>query len=70
MDSQSWIIATDSGSYRGTSFGADGVTFVLANAHRYASPELAAACIDELAAGGDTRSYHIEVSPPKRRSRY
>jgi hypothetical protein len=70
MDSMSWIIATDSGSYRGKSFGADGVTFVRANAYRYDSPELAAACIDELAAGGDTRAYHVEMSPPTRRSRY
>lgn len=70
MDSMSWIIATDSGSYRGKSFGADGVTFVRANAHRFASPELAAACIDELAASGDPRSYHVEISPPMRRSRY
>lgn len=70
MDSMSWIIATDSGSYWGRSFGADGVTFVRANAYRYASPELAAVRIDELAASGDTRAYHVEMSPPTRRSRY
>lgn len=70
MDSTSWIIATNSGSYWGRSFGADGVTFVCNNAYRYASRELAAIRIDELEAGGDTRAYHIEVSPPTRRSRY
>jgi hypothetical protein len=70
MDSMSWIIATDAGSYWGKSFGADGVTFVRANAYLFASPELAAARIDELAAGGDTRAYHVEMSPPTRRSRY
>lgn len=70
MDSMSWIIATDSGSYWGKSFGADGVTFVRANAYHYASPELAAVRIGELAAGGDTRAYHVETSPPTRRSRY
>jgi hypothetical protein len=70
MDSMSWIIATDSGSYWGKSFGADGVTFVRANAYQYASPELAASRIDELVAGGDSRTYHVEVSLPTRRSRY
>ena len=70
MDSMSWIIATDSGSYWGKSFGADGVTFVRANAYQYASPELATSRINELVAGGDSRSYHVELSPPTRRSRY
>jgi hypothetical protein len=70
MDSTSWIIATDSGSYWGRSFGADGVTYVMANAYRYNSAELAAAQIATLAAAGDTRSYHVEVLPTGRRSRY
>jgi hypothetical protein len=70
MDSLSWIIATDSGSYWGKSFGADGVTFVRANAYHYASPELAAGRIHELAAGGDTRTYHVVPTPPARRARY
>ena len=70
MDSTSWIIATDSGSYWGRSFGADGVTFVRANAFQYASAELAAAQIAALAASGDTRAYHVEVLPPRRGSRY
>jgi hypothetical protein len=67
VDSTSWIIATDAGSYWGRSFGADGVTFVRANAYRYASRELATAQIAELAAAGDTRDYHIEALPPSRR---
>lgn len=70
MDSTSWIIATDSGSYWGRSFGADGVTFVMANAYKYTSPELATAQIEALAAAGDSRSYHVEVLPTGRRSRY
>jgi hypothetical protein len=70
MDPMSWIIATDSDSYWGRSFGADGVTFVRANAYRYDSPELAAACIDQLAANGDEHAYHVEVAPANRRSRY
>jgi hypothetical protein len=68
MDSMSWIIATDSGSYWGRSFGADGVTFVRANAYQYASAELAAAKIAALAASGDARAYHVEALPPGRRS--
>ena len=67
MDSMSWIIATDAGSYWGRSFGADGVTFVRANAYQYDSPELAAAQIAELAATGDTRDYHVEALPPGRK---
>jgi hypothetical protein len=70
MDSMSWIIATNSGSYWGRSFGADGVTFVMANAYRYDSAELAAAQIDALATSGDTRKYHVEVLPAGRRTRY
>jgi hypothetical protein len=70
MDSMSWIIATDSGSYWGRSFGADGATFVRANAYQFASRELAAARIAELVAAGDTRAYHVEALPPGRRSRY
>ncbi|HET9173004.1 MAG TPA: hypothetical protein VFN97_26490 [Actinospica sp.] len=67
MDSTSFIIATDSGSFRGRSFGADGVTYVRSNAYKYDSPELAAACIAELTAAGDTRAYHIEALPAGRR---
>ena len=70
MDSTSWIIATDSGSYWGKSWGADGVTFVKANAYQYSSPGHAAARIAELVAGGDVRTYHVEALPPGRRSRY
>ena len=70
MDSESWIIATDSGSYWGRSWGADGVTFVRANAHRYDSHAQAAAKITELAADGDERSYHVEQVGPGRRYRY
>jgi hypothetical protein len=70
MDSEDWIVATDTGSYWGKSWGADGVTFVRANAYRYLSRELATAKIDELVAGGDTRDYHVEAIPPGRRSRY
>lgn len=67
MDSTSFIIATDSGGYWGKSFGADGVTFVMANAYKYDSPALASARIAELAAAGDTRSYHVEALPPGRK---
>lgn len=67
MDSTSWIIATDAGSYWGRSFGKDGVTFVRANAYQYASVELATARIAELVASGDSHSYHVEVSSPNRR---
>jgi hypothetical protein len=70
MDSGSWIIVTDRGGYRGRSFGADGVTFVLANAYRFDSPELAAARIAELAAAGDTRAYHVEALERPGRRRY
>jgi hypothetical protein len=70
MDSESWIIATASGSYWGKSWGADGVTFVKANAYHYTSREQAAKTIAELLAGGDAREYHIEVLPPGRRQRY
>ena len=67
MDSTSFIIATDSGGFWGRSFGADGVTFVRSNAYKFDSVELAAARIAELAASGDTRSYHVEALPPGRR---
>lgn len=67
MDSVSFIIATDSGSFRGTSFGADGVTYVRANAYKYDSAKLAAAHIAELVAAGDTRAYHVEALPAGRR---
>lgn len=65
-----WIIATDSESYWGRSFGVEGVTFVRANAHHFDSPELAAARIAELAAAGDTRHYHVQMQPLRRKSRY
>jgi hypothetical protein len=67
MDSTCFIIATDSGGYWGRSFGADGVTYVRSNAYTYDSPELAAACIAELAQDGDTRAFHVEELPPGRR---
>jgi hypothetical protein len=67
MDSTSFIIATDSGSYWGRSFGADGVTYVRSNAYKYDSPALAAARIAELAAAGDTRTYHVEELPVGRK---
>jgi hypothetical protein len=67
MDPTSFIIATDSGSYWGRSFGADGLTYVRSNAYKYDSPEQAAARIVELAAGGDTRAYHVEALPPGRK---
>lgn len=67
MDSTSWIIATDTGSYWGRSFGRDGVTFVRANAFQYDSQELAAAQIATLVADGDARAYHVEASAPNRR---
>lgn len=70
MDPQNWIIATDSGSYWGRSWGADGVTFVRANAHRYPSREQAASKIAELVASGDARAYHVEQVPPGHRYRY
>ena len=70
MDSTSWIIATDTGSFWGKSWGADGVTFVRANAYHFATAESAATRIAELAASGDARSYHVEGVPPGRRSRY
>lgn len=69
MDSTSWIIATDRGSYWGRSFGADGVTYVMANAYRYYSAELATAQITKLAASGDTRTYRIEALPAGRKWR-
>ena len=70
MDSAaSWIIATDSQSYWGKSWGADGVTFVKANAYRYPSPESAESRIAELAAAGDARSFHVEELPPGRKWR-
>ena len=65
--SASWIIATGSEGYRGRSFGADGVTYVQANAYRFDSPELAAARIAELVAAGDTRVYRVEAAPTGRR---
>lgn len=67
MDSTSFIIATDSGSFWGRSFGADGATYVRSNAYTFASPELASARIVELAAAGDTRAYHVEALPPRRK---
>jgi hypothetical protein len=67
MDSMSFIIATDSGGFWGRSFGADGVTYVRSNAFKYDSPELAAARIAALVAGGDTRDYHVEALPAGRR---
>lgn len=67
MDSTSFIIATDSGSFWGRSFGADGVTYVRSNAYKFDSPELAAARIAELVAAGDTREYHVEALPAGRR---
>jgi len=67
MDSTSWIIATDAGSYWGKSFGKDGVTFVRANAYQYASRELATAQIAELVAAGDSHTYHVEASGPVRK---
>ena len=70
MDSENWIIATDSGSYWGKSWGADGVTFVRANAHQYPSQAHAESKIAELAAGGDERTYHVEQVPSGRRYRY
>jgi len=60
MDSTSWIIATDSGSYWGRSWGADGVTFVKANAYRYTSRENAAQFIAQLATAGESRAFHVE----------
>lgn len=67
MNSTSFIIATDQGSFRGRSFGADGVTYVRSNAFKYDSAELANAHIAELAAAGDTRDYHVEALPAGRR---
>jgi hypothetical protein len=62
-----WIIASDSESYWGRSWGVDGFTFVRANAYRYPSPETAAACIAELNAGGNTFVLHVEELPPRRK---
>ena len=70
MDSENWIVATDSGSYWGRSWGAEGVTFVRANAHQYSSRAQAASKIAELAASGDERAYHVEQIPSGRRYRY
>jgi hypothetical protein len=70
MDSMSFIIATDTRGYWGRSFGADGVTFVMANAYRYSTPELAAAQIAALTASGDTRAYAVKMFPAGRRTRY
>jgi hypothetical protein len=67
MDSTSWIIATDAGSYWGKSFGKDGFTFVRANAYQFASRELASARIAELLAADNSRAYHIEASAPVRK---
>ncbi|MBS2964928.1 hypothetical protein KGA66_17865 [Actinocrinis puniceicyclus] len=67
MDSTSFIIATDTGSYWGRSFGRDGATFVRANAYQYDSADLAAAEIATLVAAGDSRAYHVEASAPARR---
>ena len=62
-----WIVATDSGRFWGRSWGADGMTFVRANAYRYPSPEKAAACIAELKAGGNEASLHVEELPSGRK---
>lgn len=70
MDSDNWIIATETGSYWGKAWGADGVTFVKANAYRYASRDLARAKIAELSAGGDVREFHIMAVVPGRRMWY
>jgi hypothetical protein len=67
MNSTSFIIATNSGSFWGRSFGAEGVTYVRSNAYKYDSEELAAARIAGLVAGGDTRDYHVEALPASRR---
>jgi hypothetical protein len=63
----SWIIATDAGSYWGKSWGADGITFVKANAYRYTSRENAAKCIAELAGTEHARAFHVEELPPGRK---
>jgi hypothetical protein len=65
----SWIVASDSNSYWGKSWGADGLTFVRANAYRYSSPDSAAACIAELRAAGNTVALHIEELPAGRKYR-
>ncbi len=71
MDAMSWIIATDSDGYWGKSFGADGVTFVRANAYQFSTAELAATRIAELEAAGDPHKYHVQPQPPGRsRPRY
>lgn len=67
MESTSWIIATDAGSYWGKSFGQDGFTFVRANAYQFASRELASARIAELVAVDDSRACHVEASAPVRK---
>lgn len=63
----SWIIASDSDSYWGKSWGVDGLTYVRANAYRYSSPDSAAACIAELRAAGNKAALHVEELPPRRR---
>lgn len=70
MDSDSFIIATETGSYWGKAWGVDGVTFVKANAYRYASADGARAAIVQRASSGDARAYHVEAIPPGRRARY
>jgi hypothetical protein len=70
MDPENWIIATNTGSYWGKSWGADGLTYVRANAYCYSSREHAAKMIAQLVASGDERDYHVEALPPGRRSRY
>jgi hypothetical protein len=64
-----WIIASDSDTYWGKSWGVDGLTFVRANAYRYASPDRATACITELRAAGNAGAFHIEELPAGRRYR-
>ncbi|HEX4786983.1 MAG TPA: hypothetical protein VH372_00870 [Actinospica sp.] len=65
----SWIVASNSESYWGKSWGADGMTYVRANAYRYSSPDGAAACIAELKAAGTTVALHIEELPAGRKYR-
>jgi hypothetical protein len=67
--SASWIVASDSGKYWGKAWGADGLTYVRANAYRYSSPDKAAACIAERRSAGDTAALHVEELPAGRRYR-
>jgi hypothetical protein len=65
----SWIVASNSESYWGKSWGADGMTYVRANAYRYSSPDSAAACIAELKAAGSKVALHVEELPAGRKYR-